>query len=67
MSKRQKSLGMIGESSSVTKCTAEAGPHNEEQQMAADCPVHPRILALPVSQAISTFLGAALQQLFQQF
>lgn len=31
----------------------ETGPHNEEQKMAADCPVHPRILSLPMSQAIS--------------
>lgn len=44
----------------ITKCTAEAVPHNKEQQMAADCPVHLRVMALPVSQAISMFLKCSL-------
>lgn len=44
----------------------EAGPHNEEQPAAADCPAHPWLLSLPVPQAISIFLGAALESPFQQ-
>lgn len=44
----------------------EAGPHNEEQPAAADCPAHPWLLSLPVPQAISLFLGAALESPFQQ-
>lgn len=63
---RQKSLRIIGQRIPITKFRVETGTHNEEQQMAADCPVHPRILSLPVSQAIIVFLGAALQSPFQK-